>query len=66
MYAILAYSSVVERLTVNQDVAGSIPAMPVMSTLVQKPMSAMEEQKLAVDIILLLSTNIDNDGSGTV
>jgi hypothetical protein len=25
--------------------------MPVMSTLVQKPMSAMEEQKLAVDII---------------
>ena len=51
MYAILAYSSVVERLTVNQDVAGSIPAMPVMSTLVQKPMSAMEEQKLAVDII---------------
>lgn len=29
MYAILAYSSVVERLTVNQDVAGSIPAMPV-------------------------------------
>ena len=66
VYAILAYSSVVERLTVNQDVAGSIPAMPVMSTLVQKPMSAMEEQKLAVDIILLLSTNIDNDGSGTV
>lgn len=42
----------VERLTVNQDVAGSIPAMPVMSTLVQKPMSAMEEQKLAVDIII--------------
>ena len=66
MYAILAYSSVVERLIVNQDVAGSMPAMPVMSTLVQKPMSAMEEQKLAVDIILLLSTNIDNDGSGTV
>ena len=66
VYAILAYSSVIERLTVNQDVAGSIPAMPVMSTLVQKPMSAMEEQKLAVDIILLLSTNIDNDGSGTV
>ena len=66
MYAVLVYSSVVERLTVNQDVAGSIPAMPVMSTLVQKPMSAMEEQKLAVDIILLLSTNIDNDGSGTV
>ena len=66
VYAILAYSSVVERLTVNQDVAGSIPAMPVMSTLVQKPMSAMEEQRLAVDIILLLSTNIDNDGSGTV
>ena len=29
VYAILAYSSVVERLTVNQDVAGSIPAMPV-------------------------------------
>lgn len=25
----MAYSSVVERLTVNQDVAGSIPAMPV-------------------------------------
>ena len=66
VYAILAYSSVVERLTVNQDVAGSIPTMPVMSTLVQKPMSAMEEQRLAVDIILLLSTNIDNDGSGTV
>ena len=66
VYAILAYSSVVERLIVNQDVAGSMPAMPVMSTLVQKPMSAMEEQKLAVDIILLLSTNIDNDGSGTV
>ena len=62
----MVYSSVVERLTVNQDVAGSIPAMPVMSTLVQKPMSAMEEQKLAVDIILLFSTNIDNDGSGTV
>jgi hypothetical protein len=40
--------------------------MPVMSTLVQKPMSAMEEQKLAVDIILLLSTNINKDGSGTV
>ena len=51
VYAILAYSSVVERLTVNQDVVGSIPTMPVMSTLVQKPMSAMEEQKLAVDII---------------
>ena len=51
VYAILAYSSVVERQTVNQDVAGSIPAMPVMSTLVQKPISAMEEQKLAVDII---------------
>ena len=66
VYAILAYSSVVELLTVNQDVAGSIPAMPVMSTLVQKPMSAMEEQKLAVDIIHFLSTNIDNDGSGTV
>ena len=66
MYAILAYSSVVERLTVNQDVVGSIPTMPVMSTLVQKPISAMKEQKLAVDIILLLSTNIDNDGSGTV
>ena len=66
MYATLAYSSMVEHLTVNQDVAGSIPAMPVMSTLVQKPMSAMEEQKLAVDIILLLSTNINKDGSGTV
>ena len=26
--------------------------MPVMSTLVQKPMSAMGEQKLAVDIII--------------
>ena len=45
---------------------GSNPTLCVMSTLVQKPMSAMEEQKLAVDIILLLSTNIDNDGSGTV
>ena len=29
VYAILAYSSVVERLTVNQDVVGSIPTMPV-------------------------------------
>ena len=41
----------VERLTVNQDVVGSIPTMPVMSTLVQEPMSVMEEQRLAVDII---------------
>ena len=27
---LMAYSSVVEHLTVNQDVAGSIPAMPVL------------------------------------
>ena len=47
----MVYSSVVERLTVNQDVAGSIPAMTIMSTLGQKPLAAMEEQKLAVDII---------------
>jgi hypothetical protein len=33
---------------------------------VQKPMSAMEEQKLAVDIINLLSTNVIRDGSRTV
>ena len=62
----MAYSSVVEQQIVNLWVVGSIPTMPVMSTLVQKPMSAMEEQKLAVDIILLLSTNINKDGSGTV
>lgn len=47
----MAYSSVVEQQIVNLWVVGSIPTMPVMSTLVQKPMSAMEEQKLAVDII---------------
>lgn len=41
----------VEQQIVNLWVVGSIPTMPVMSTLVQKPMSAMEEQKLAVDII---------------
>ena len=65
MYAVLAYSSVVERLTVNQDVAGSIPAMPVMSTLVQKPRSAMEEQKLAVDIIKrCLRKNTSYDAGG--
>ena len=67
----MAYSSVVERLTVNQDVVGSIPTMPVMSTHVQKPMSAMEEQKLAVDIIksahakILVTTRVvDSDGMG--
>lgn len=49
VYTILAYSSVVERLTVNQNVAGSIPAMPVMSTLEQKPMISTEKQKLHVD-----------------
>ena len=38
----------------------------VVSTLVQKPMSAMEEQKLAVGIINLLSANIISDGSRTV
>ena len=65
VYAILAYSSVVERLTVNQDVAGSIPAMPVMSILVQKPMSAMEEQRLAVDIIKKCPRkNISYDAGG--
>nr|DAF05989.1 MAG TPA: hypothetical protein [Caudoviricetes sp.] len=37
-----------------------------MSTLVQKPMSAMEEQKLAVGIINLLSANVIRDGSRTV
>lgn len=41
----------VEQQIVNLWVVGPIPTMPVMSTLVQKPMSAMEEQKLAVDII---------------
>lgn len=41
----------VEQQIVNLWVVGSIPTMPVMSTLVQKPMSAMGEQKLAVDII---------------
>ena len=65
VYAILAYSSVVERQTVNQDVAGSIPAMPVMSILVQKPMSAMEEQRLAVDIIKKCPRkNISYDAGG--
>jgi hypothetical protein len=66
VYATLAYSSVVEQQIVNLWVVGSIPTMPVMSTLVQKPMSAMEEQKLAVDIINLLSTNVIRDGSRTV
>lgn len=37
---------------------GSSPALCVVSTLVQKPMSAMEEQKLAVGIINLLSANV--------
>ena len=42
--------------------------MPVMSTLVQKPMSAMEEQKLAVDIIknahakILVKTRVVDSG----
>mgnify|MGYP006885809541 CR=1 FL=1 len=54
--------------TVGRDerLVGSSPALCVVSTLVQKPMSAMEEQKLAVGIINLLSANIISDGSRTV
>ena len=47
----MAYSSAVERLTVNQDVAGSIPAMPVKKQV--KEVKKMRNKIATIALILM-------------